>query len=107
MLFRENHLATMSWNPQIATDSDFWNAGNRLDTFHMMGGTRMGADPATSVVDSSLKVHGIENLYVVSCSVFPTGGSSNPTFTMMALALRLADRLQISRDTVISVIGKA
>lgn len=103
LLFRENNLATISWKPQIATDSDFWNAGNRLDTFHMMGGTRMGVDPATSVVDSSLKVHGIENLYVVSCSVFPTGGSSNPTFTMMALALRLADRLQISRDTVISV----
>jgi choline dehydrogenase-like flavoprotein len=63
----------------------------------MMGGTRMGVDPATSVVDSSLKIHGLENLYVVSCSVFPTGGSSNPTFTMMALALRLTDRLQVTK----------
>jgi choline dehydrogenase-like flavoprotein len=95
-LFRENNLATIRWKPPITAKGDFWHGGNRLDTFHMMGGTRMGVNPATSVVDSSLKVHGLENLYIVSCSVFPTGGSSNPTFTMMALALRLADRLQVS-----------
>jgi choline dehydrogenase-like flavoprotein len=95
-LFRENNLATIRLKPQITAKGDSWHGGNRLDTFHMMGGTRMGVNPATSVVDSSLKVHGLENLYVVSCSVFPTGGSSNPTFTMMALALRLANRLQVS-----------
>jgi len=38
------------------------------------------------------------------CSVFPSGGSSNPTFTMMALALRLADRLQVDRDTATSLV---
>ncbi|MEO8735375.1 MAG: GMC family oxidoreductase, partial [Edaphobacter sp.] len=102
-LFRKNNLATISWKPQITAGGDSWHGGNRLDTFHMMGGTRMGVDPATSVVDSSLKVHGLGNLYIVSCSVFPTGGSSNPTFTMMALALRLADRLQVSKGAVISV----
>lgn len=103
-LFRENSLATIRWKPQITADDDFSHSGDRLDTFHMMGGTRMGVNPATSVVDSSLKVHGIQNLYIVSCSVFPTGGSSNPTFTMMALALRLADRLQVKKDAVISVV---
>lgn len=63
------------------------------DTYHPMGGLRMGTDARESVVDAQLRVHGMENLYVVSCAVFPTGGSSNPTFTLMALALRLADRL--------------
>jgi choline dehydrogenase-like flavoprotein len=106
-LFRENNLATIRWNPQITAEDDSWQDGSRLDTFHMMGGTRMGVNPATSVVDSSLKVHGLGNLYIVSCSVFPTGGSSNPTFTMMALALRLADQLQASKGAAISVAQPA
>jgi choline dehydrogenase-like flavoprotein len=92
-LFREYRLASIRWKPQVGAEGDAWHDGNRVDTFHMMGGTRMGVDPASSVVDSSLRVHGLRNLSVVSCGVFPTGGSSNPTFTMMALALRLADRL--------------
>ncbi len=64
-----------------------------VDTFHAMGGLRMGNDARGSVVDSELRVHGVENLYVASCAVFPGGGSSNPTFTMMGLAMRLAERL--------------
>jgi choline dehydrogenase-like flavoprotein len=63
------------------------------DTFHAMGGLRMGIDPSDSVVDTNLKVHGVENLHVAGCAVFPAGGSSNPTFTMMALTLRPADEL--------------
>jgi choline dehydrogenase-like flavoprotein len=54
----------------------------------------MGTDPAASVVDATLKVHGLTNLYVASCAVYPSGGSSNPTFTLMALTLRLADHLR-------------
>jgi choline dehydrogenase-like flavoprotein len=64
-----------------------------VDTFHAMGGLRMGEDPRSSVVDSSLRVHAMSNLYVASCAVYPAGGSSNPTFTLMALSLRLADAL--------------
>jgi choline dehydrogenase-like flavoprotein len=64
-----------------------------LDTYHAMGGVRMGTSPASSVVDSNLAVHGLDNLHVASCAVFPSGSSSNPTFTMMALTLRLADHL--------------
>lgn len=63
------------------------------DTFHPMGGVRMGDDPAASVVTPELALHGLPNLHVASCATFPSGGSSNPTFTLMALALRLADRL--------------
>ena len=63
------------------------------DTYHPMGGLRMGTDPATSVVTPDLRVHGLDNLFVASCATFPAGGSSNPTFTLMALALRLAEAL--------------
>jgi choline dehydrogenase-like flavoprotein len=60
-----------------------------------MGGTRMAAEPGGGVVDAQLRVHGIDNLFVASCSVFPTGGSSNPTLTLMQLTLRLAKQLQL------------
>ena len=67
-----------------------------VDTYHPMGGLRMGLDPAASVVDPDLKLHGLQNLYVASCAVYPTGGSSNPTFTLMALTMRLAEHLSES-----------
>jgi choline dehydrogenase-like flavoprotein len=62
-----------------------------IDTDHPMGGLRMGTDPHLSVVDPNLAVHAVPNLHVLSCAVYPSGNSSNPTFTLMALALRLAD----------------
>lgn len=64
------------------------------DIYHLMGGTRMATDPQQGVVDGNLRVHGIDNLSIASLSVFPTGGSSNPTFTLMMMTLRLADRLR-------------
>ena len=53
----------------------------------------MHDDPARGVVDRHGKVHGIDNLWVGGGSLFPTAGCSNPTLTVVALALRLADRL--------------
>ncbi len=64
------------------------------DPYPPLGGLRMGTDPTQSVVDTQLRVHRTENLYVASCAVFPSGGSSNPTFTMMALTMRLAEHLR-------------
>ncbi|HLS47065.1 MAG TPA: GMC oxidoreductase [Gemmatimonadales bacterium] len=61
---------------------------------HHMGTTRMHRDPARGVVDEHTRVHGMENLYVTGCSVFPTGGYINPTLTTLALSLRLADRIR-------------
>ncbi len=61
--------------------------------FHLMGTTRMADDPKQGVVDADLRVHGIDNLYVASSSVFPTAGYTNPTLTIVALALRLAAHL--------------
>ena len=91
-VLRENGVARPCWNRDVL-DSYEGFVTAATDTYHMMGGTRMGTDPKRSVVGPDLRVHGIDNLHVVSCSVFPTGGSSNPTFTMMALALRKAEAL--------------
>jgi choline dehydrogenase-like flavoprotein len=54
----------------------------------------MAADPRDGVVDADCRVHGVRNLFVAGSSVFPTGGSVNPTLTIVALALRLADHLK-------------
>jgi choline dehydrogenase-like flavoprotein len=58
-----------------------------------MGTTRMGTDPAESVVTSRARTHDLENCWTAGSSVFVTGGAMNPTLTIAALALRLADHL--------------
>jgi choline dehydrogenase-like flavoprotein len=68
--------------------------GGYVDANHHMGTTRMGTDPTTSVVDARCRVHGYDNLYIGGSSVFPTGGFSNPTLTVLALCLRIADELK-------------
>jgi hypothetical protein len=83
----------VDWHPN-ATQAGNEGFPEIRDTNHAMGGTVMGISPEDSVVDRNLQVHGISNLYVASCSTFPSGGSSNPTFTLMALTLRLAERLK-------------
>ncbi|MEM1152270.1 MAG: GMC family oxidoreductase, partial [Pseudomonadota bacterium] len=61
---------------------------------HHMGTTRMSEDPAEGVVDPNCRLHDIDNLFVAGSSVFPTSGYVNPTLTIVALAIRLADHLQ-------------
>lgn len=63
---------------------------------HHMGTTRMSDSPQNGVVDSDCRVHGLSNLYVAGSSVFPTGGFMNPTLTIVALALRLFERLKLN-----------
>jgi len=63
------------------------------DSNHHMGGMRMAASPAEGIVTPDLLLHGTRNVYVCSGAVFPTSGFSNPTHTVLALAMRLADRL--------------
>lgn len=67
------------------------------DSLHHFGGAIMSDDPSNGVVDRNLKLHGAANLSIVGGSVFPSGGHANPTITIMALALRLADRLNSTR----------
>jgi choline dehydrogenase-like flavoprotein len=81
----------VEWRPEIFDDAA--EVTGITDTYHPMGGCRMGTDPRESVVDPNLTVHGIPNLSLATAAVYPAGGSSNPSFTIIALALRLADRL--------------
>ena len=60
---------------------------------HVLGTTRMGDDPRHSVVDRWCRAHDVANLYVIDGGVFVTGGSANPTATIMANARRVADRM--------------
>jgi choline dehydrogenase-like flavoprotein len=53
----------------------------------------MAAEPGEGCVDPTLRYHELENLYVLSTSVFPSASSANPTLTLAALALRLGDHL--------------
>jgi choline dehydrogenase-like flavoprotein len=64
------------------------------DSFHHMGTTRLGEDLETSVVDPDCQVHGVERMFVAGSSVFPAAGYVNPTLTIIALAIRLADHLK-------------
>jgi choline dehydrogenase-like flavoprotein len=61
---------------------------------HHLGTTRMHVDPRHGVVDPDGKVHGLENLFIAGSSVFPTAGASNPTYAIIALALRVAEHLE-------------
>lgn len=64
------------------------------DASHHMGTTRMSDDPKRGVVDKNAGVHGVGNLFIAGSSVFPTAGTANPTLTIVALAIRLADHLK-------------
>jgi choline dehydrogenase-like flavoprotein len=73
---------------------DLSSISNYAAGFHHLGTTRMHDDPSLGAVDGHCRLHGKRNLYVGSGSVFPAGGYSNPTLTIMALCVRLADRLK-------------
>lgn len=70
------------WDPQVEGG------------WHHMGTTRMAVHPRAGVVDSECRVFGLGNLFVAGSSVFPTSGFSNPTLTIVALALRLSSHLR-------------
>ncbi len=61
---------------------------------HHMGTTRMHESPKQGVVDANCRVHGLSNLYIASSSVFPTGSYANPTLTIIAMAIRVADAVK-------------
>ncbi len=85
-------VATIIPNPMLMAGS----AEFRLqcdDSNHHMGGMRMSVAEQDGVVNADLRMHGTRNLYVCSGAVFPTSGFSNPTHTLLALAVRLADHL--------------
>lgn len=88
----EEKIGEIEWDSK--TDNfDFYKKLVK-DPYHMMGGTIMSNNPKHGIVDENLKVHNIKNLYIASCSNFPSGGSSNPTLTLILLTLRLSDFLK-------------
>jgi choline dehydrogenase-like flavoprotein len=60
-------------------------------TAHQAGTARFGLDPAASVLDTDCKAHELDNLYLADASFFPSIGAVNPTLTIIANALRVAD----------------
>jgi len=88
---RDRGLGTLVDDP--SNDETGWPT-SMVGGKHHMGTTRMHVDPKQGVVDPACRVHGLANLYVAGSSVFPTSGYANPTLTIVALALRLADHLK-------------
>lgn len=91
-------LAAVQPAEWVCDVSERWADGVH-DAYHHIGTTRMADHPRHGVVDRHCQVHGVAGLYVAGSSVFPTGGYANPTLTIVALAIRLADRL---RETALS-----
>ena len=66
----------------------------RQSGWHNLGTARMGNDPSTSVVNAWGRSHDVRNLFVIDGSVFVTSGGLNPTSTIQALALYIADAMK-------------
>ena len=70
-----------------------WMSNGTLNRSHMCGTLRFGNDSSTSVLDAKNRAHDLDNLYVVDSSFFPTSGGINPSLTIAANALRVAQEL--------------
>ena len=81
-----------SWTAALRDDYDWPDYVARGK--HHCGTTRMSDDPKTGVVDADCRVHGMSNLYISSSSVFPTHGYANPTLTIVAMSIRMADQFR-------------
>ena len=73
-------------------DPGNWTVINPGD--HHMGALRMSQNASDGIVDPNCRIHTVDNLYIAGCGVYPTSGYANPTLTIVALALRLADHLK-------------
>ena len=69
--------------------------------WHLMGAARMGRDPASSVVDPYGRSHDVKNLFIVDGSVFVTSGGVNPTNTLQAIALYVADYMKKNLENLL------
>ena len=103
----ENSNKLLRWHEQRAIES-WMTAGARSTVvapairnvgWHLLGTTKMGDDPATSVVDGQGRSHDIPNLFIFDGSTFPTSSGTNPTATVVALALRNTEKLLQNRNS--------
>jgi choline dehydrogenase-like flavoprotein len=72
---------------QLGSGKDNGNLG------HVCGTCRFGTDPETSVLDSNNRAHEVDNLYVVDTSFFPSSAGLNPSLTVAANAIRVAEHV--------------
>lgn len=88
---RESGSGKFEYDPQqVETEMTRYGAYGG----HHIGTARMGVDVRTSVVNADCRLHEADNLYIAGAAVFPTSSQANPTLTIVALALRLADHLR-------------
>ena len=90
-----DEVAAAGWGrlqSDLNEHADVWPMD--YDASHHMGATRMGADPATSVTTRDCRLHTTDTVCLAGASLFPTSGCANPTYTLVALALRLGDHLK-------------
>lgn len=95
--FEKTGIADMQLHPKIAT-RDISILDECVDSYHQCGGLRMASTFDGGVVDPHLRVHGTANLHVAGAATFPTSGYANCTYTALALALRLCDRVTSYRN---------
>jgi len=93
---RANRIGSLEFKPgrQRSVESVLAQA---RDGMHQIGAARMSCDRSMGVVDANCQVHGVDNLFLASTCVFPSSGNANPTFTGVALAIRLADHIAASQ----------
>ncbi|NNL69661.1 MAG: GMC family oxidoreductase [Acidimicrobiia bacterium] len=85
-------LGSLELEPWLSDSGEFWSS-EPFGGLHLMGTTRMSVVPEEGVVDPAGRVHGVDNLWIVGPSVFPTYGAANPGMTIVATALRTADQV--------------
>lgn len=91
----EQVLSDIGWPAVLVERSLYLGKDIPLSgTAHQAGTCRFGIDPDTSVLDLDCRAHELDNLYVTDASFFPSIGAVNPTLTLIANALRVADRLK-------------
>jgi choline dehydrogenase-like flavoprotein len=102
--FARTGIGEIQLEEWVLDDSKSWT--DRIsDQFHHIGTARMNDSPGLGVVDRHCRVHDIGNLYIAGSAVFPTSGHSNPTLTIIALSMRLADRLKCELERRVGLPG--
>jgi choline dehydrogenase-like flavoprotein len=88
----EHLLRGVGAHPVLLERAPFLGKGIAIGgTAHQAGTARFGTDPATSVLDTDCKAHELDNLYLADASFFPSIGAVNPTLTLIANSLRVAE----------------
>jgi choline dehydrogenase-like flavoprotein len=86
---RAKEILTAAGTTNISVQCPIVNGG-----WHLLGTARMGNDPERSVVNGWGRSHDVKNLFIVDGSIFVTSGGVNPTCTIQALALYVADAMK-------------